>query len=538
MKKHVLYLLLIFIGCCSYGQSIKTSVDTTRNKIGAQFNMTISATVDSTNIVQFPRGDNFGRLQVIRSYVTDTIKQGGQYELIKRYGLTQFDSGRYTVPRLPVLINGRQTFTDSLSLEITAVEVDTLKQKMFEIKPAIEGRSKNGSWWWYILFGVLLTAIAFGIFYILKKRSTKPAEKVIYSSPIEKATSLLKTLESKQLWQRGEIKSYYSELTNIARTYIEEEIHIPAMESTTTELINALREVAGKKKLSISKETMQDLEVVLMQADLVKFAKSRPLDFEIEEDKKRIEKSIVLIHQAVPEELPDEDDVTLELLLREKQLKKQKQKRQRFILFGGVAATVLIIGILLAVKGVSEVKDALFGNPTRELLSGEWVSSEYGHPGIFVETPKVLKRVDAAKSLPQDGMALIKDMQTFTYGGLFEDFQIRLFTLSYKQETQIDLEKGIDGMLQYLEKEGAQNMIVKQEEFQTNEGLSGRKGYGTFSRIDTSNRSSKKYYYEVVLFGQQNGLQSVMIIHAENDEFAKQISERVLESVELTRTMP
>ena len=58
-------------------------------------------------------------------------------------------------------------------------------------------------------------------------------------------------LESKELIQRGEVKSYYSELTNIARNYIEEEIEIPAMESTTSELILALRKVANQKKLKL-----------------------------------------------------------------------------------------------------------------------------------------------------------------------------------------------------------------------------------------------------------------------------------------------
>jgi predicted nucleic acid-binding Zn-ribbon protein len=61
---------------------------------------------------------------------------------------------------------------------------------------------------------------------------------------------LLDTLE-KKLWQK-EVKAYYSELTDIARNYIEEAIEIPAMESTTSELIQGLRTASVKKNDAFS----------------------------------------------------------------------------------------------------------------------------------------------------------------------------------------------------------------------------------------------------------------------------------------------
>jgi hypothetical protein len=50
-------------------------------------------------------------------------------------------------------------------------------------------------------------------------------------------------------------------------------------------------------------------------------------------------------------------------------------------------------------------------------------------------------------------------------------------TLKFKQQTQIDLEKSMDGVLQSMK--CTQNMIVKQEEFETRgcQGLA----YGTFT---------------------------------------------------------
>ncbi len=535
MKKHIAFILLFLcLGLNAFAQQnrITTSIDTTRNKIGAQFNLTLKTTVDTSDLVVFPSGTNFGNLEVIRSYVIDTIKKDNQYELIKKYGLTQFDSGKYAIPRLPVLINEKRFYSDSLKIEISNVKVDTLKQKMYEIKAITKVDAPLGSWWKYVLGLLLIIGIGFLVYYLIKKLQVKKLEKEIYKTPIEKATSLLKNLETKQLWQKGEIKSYYSELTDIARIYIEEEIHIPAMESTTTELITALRKVANQKKMKLSKETLRDLEKVLQQADLVKFAKSKPLDFEITEDKKRIENSIVLIHKAVPEVVIDEGDNALDELLKEKLLKKQRNKR---ILLGVVSVIVLLfasIVILIATKGFDFVKDNLLGHPTKDLLQGEWVSSQYGYPGITIESPKVLKRVDNQK-LPTDDAAMVKDMQNFAYGSLLDNFYIMVSTFRFKQEMEMDLPKSLDISLKLMENQGAVNLIGDQTEFTTKEGLTGLKGFGTFSNIDPKNKKSIKMYYEIVLFGQQGGLQKIVIIHEEKDGYAKEISERMLNSVEL-----
>jgi hypothetical protein len=145
----------------------------------------------------------------------------------------------------------------------------------------------------------------------------------------------------------------------------------------------------------------------------------------------------------------------------------------------------------------------------------------------------VLKRVDLTKTLPKDGMALIKEMQSFAYGSVLDQFYLMISTLKFKQETQIDLAKSMDGILQSLEVQGAQNMIVKQEEFETKEGAKGIKAYGTFSQMDALTKSSVKMYYEALLFSQEGGLQQILLFHQEGDTYGNEISERVLNSVEL-----
>ena len=533
------YLLVLLFSSAVFAQQkqVVTSIDTIKNKIGAEFKLTLKTTVDTSAKVVFPKLKNIGALEVIRSYPIDTIKKNDRYELIKKYGLTQFDSGRYTIPSIKILINKKPFLSDSLLVDVANVKVDTLQQKMYDIKDIVSVENTTGNWWKYLLALVIILGIVALVYIYIKKHQKKKIEEEIFKTPIEKATSLLNNLEKKELWQKGEIKAYYSELTDIARNYIEEAIEIPAMESTTSELILGLRAASVKKKMTLSQETIENLERVLKQADLVKFAKSKPLDFEITEDRNKIQKAILTLDKSIPVEVPVEEDILLNEVQRQNQiriqLKKQRQKRiviaLSLFLFLLVATTTFFI----ITKGFDYVKDNIIGHPTKELLEGEWVKSEYGNPGIFIETPKVLKRMDAQKTLPKQTMALIKEMQLFQYGSMMDNFYIVVSTNKFKNPVELDLSKALEGSLKLIESQGGQNIIVKQEDFQTEGGVEGIKGYGTMDILDPISKSSQKAYYEILYFKQEQGLQQIMILHAEGDKYGNEIADRILNSVEL-----
>lgn len=540
--KTKLYLLLLLFSTVVFAQQkqVETSIDTTKNKIGAEFKLTLKTDVDTLSKVVFPDLKYIGALEVIQSYRIDTVRKGDRYELIKKYGLTQFDSGKYTIPSVKILINNKPFLSDPVLVEVANVPVDTLKQKMYDIKDVISVEESMGDWWKYLLALIVILGIGALVYWFIKKRQKKEIEEEVYKTPIEKATSLLNTLEKKELWQKGEVKAYYSELTDIARNYIEEAIEIPAMESTTSELIVGLRAASVKKKMTVSQETIENLERVLKQADLVKFAKSKPLDYEITEDRNKIQKAILTLDSSIPVVVELEEDTLLNEAQRQKQIEIQlKKKRNKRIVISVASVLFLLFATTLffiVTKGFSYVKDNVIGHPTKELLEGEWVKSTYGNPGVMIETPKVLKRIDLSKSLPKNGLALVKEMNSFAYGSVLDNFYLMVSTLKYKQDsTAVDLKKSLEVSLQTLETQGAQNMIVKQEDFETQQGISGIKGYGTFSRISDITKTSEKIYYEVLLFGQEGGLQQIMIFHEEGDQYANKISDRVLNSVELNQ---
>lgn len=535
-KLYLFVLTLFSVSVFAQQKQVTTAIDTTKNKIGAEFELTLKTNVDTLSKVVFPNLKNFGALEVIQSYPIDTIKKDDRYELVKKYGLTQFDSGKYVIPRIPVLINNKPFLTDSIRVEVNPVAVDTLKQKMYDIKGIVPVK-ESSDWWIYVLIVLAIAAIGYFVYRYIQKRQNKNIDELAFKTPIEKATILLNSLEKKELWQRGEVKTYYSELTDIARNYIEEAIHIPAMESTTSELIVALRAASSKNKIKLTPETAQNLERVLKQADLVKFAKSKPLDFEITEDRNKIEKVIVTLDQSIPEVI-DENDAHQKELLRQKMIK--RQKRNRILITVGVVLLLLFIttGYFIATKGFGYVKDAVIGNSSKDLVEGEWVFSEYGDPGVRVETPRVLRRLDASKSVPKDAAALIKDMTSFGFNTMTDEVYINVSTITYKKETELDLNKAYEEYLKIMEMRGAKNIFMKPEDFKTQQGIDGIRGYGTMSFIDPIQQKSNKVYCEILLFKQAGGLQQIMVAHAEGDKYGEQILSRVINSVELKTTAP
>ncbi len=529
------YILFLLISMSLFAQKqVETKIDVKKNKIGAQFNLTYKTNVDTAAKVVFPTLKNFGKMEVIRSYVIDTIKHGARYDLIKKYGVTQFDSGKYVIPSLKVLINNKVFATDSILVEVSDVKVDTLKQKLFDIKPIAESEYQLSNFWRYLLIILLIFGLGALTYWLIKKYRKKQVEEVEeLKSPIERATILLKNLEKKELWQKGAVKEYYSELTDIARNYIEEAIEIPAMESTTSELIVALRAASIKKKMTVSVETLENLERVLKQADLVKFAKSRPLDFEIAEDKNKIEKAILTLDKSIPIEVEQEEDTSEWDEMRRLQ-KLKKEKRTRIInAVGFLFGTLLVLFILLvSTKGFDYVKDQIIGSETKDLVEGQWVSSEYGNPKLYIETPKVLTRRDTSNLFPAEVKKMLKEASVFTYGSLQSNFYIALATATPKQELDYDLQKGLE---EVIDKFGGQNVLLKQEEFQTKMGVIGLKGYGTMSLLDPVNKNSVKLYFEILLFKENGGYQQVILFHEEGDKYAEQISEKVMNSVEFKK---
>ncbi|PHS10755.1 MAG: hypothetical protein COA88_00255 [Kordia sp.] len=538
-------LFFVFFANVSTAQQIKVAIDTASILIGEELKLTLSVEVDTIDLVVFPEAKSLGLLEVIASYKIDTLRNKSKYILNKEYGLTQFDSGHYTIPQQKIIINSKIFITDSLLVEVRDVVVDTSKQKLFDIKPVIEIDKPSEEfpmWIAYVVIGLLLLGILLYFLFFRKTKAEREEENKL--APFEEAIQHLAQLDSKGLLAANEYKKYYSELTDVLKKYLDEKVYDNALESTSDELIEQLELLRDSGKLPISKEAIAELNVVLKTSDLVKFAKSQPDEGTARVDRNTIEKMLHETKQAIPE--PTEEDLLLNEQYRIAQERKKKRKKFIYASVTGVALIILTV-IGLGVKyGFSELKDEVFGHPTKELLEGKWIRSAYGDPAIVVTTPKVLKRVS-------NEQLEAMNTQSFGYGSMTGNFALVLNTTQIpetaqdalsqmnsdseneEEEQKIDLEQVNEMTLQRLAQQGATDLIVKQEEYSGN-GLSGMKAFGSLNIKNPVTGGVQATNYEIITFQQGNALQQIIVFYQKDDNYAAKIVKKVMDSAELKKT--
>ena len=529
--KAVMFLLFImlFHGTQVLAQ-VKAAVDSTSILIGQEIRYKMQVETDSTNLVVFPEGQTFQPLEVIDTYNTDTLKNGSKSILTKEYALTQFDSGSYTIPRQKILIADQVFFTDSISVEVRNVAVDTTKQKMYAIKPLVEVEAPLIINWkkWLLWIGIPLLLIGIIAFFVLRKRKIKGAKEQDLP-PYERAMLALKRIDESHLLEQDSHKEYYSQLSDTARKYIDEEIYDHAMESTTDELIAKLDQEIKSGSLNLDKATINELKHVLQTADLVKFAKSRPDILNAKNDRKIIESVIVKTKDAIPE--PTEEE-----LLADEEFRKDLEKRRRTkkVIIGSIAAIALVIitlVVFIVIKGYDVVKDSILGHPTKELAEGEWISSAYGSPPVTISTPEVLIR--NVYQMTEEQKQILKGSESFVYGKISDNFYIAVTTMSSVAQKDIDLSKAVESNVGYLESQGGKNITVKDEEYKTLGGAKGIKVFGNFQIKNAVTQEEQKKEYVILNFAEKGGFQQITVVYDIEDRYAKDVAERIINSVEL-----
>ncbi len=542
--KHIINVLskqlTVLTVCCFFltiasNAQVTSSIDTTKIKIGEQITYKIQVEADTTDLVVFPEGQTFMPLEMIESYKVDTTKNNARFKLIKKYGLTQFDSGSYMIPKQKVVIGTKTVFTDSLNVEVFSVAVDTTKQNLYDIKPLIEVEKGVSNWWIYLLIALVsLGLIGFLLYwFIWRKKPLTEEEEIAMLPPYDRAKLALKKLDESNYLQRSELKDYYSELTFIIRKYLDEKVYDRALESTTDELVDRLNMLKDASQIELSQTDIDNIETILKRADLVKFAKSAP-DIELARiDRDTIDVEIDQVKEALPE--PTEEEKLLNKQYKEEQ--DRKKKREKIILT--VCASILIlvatyVGFGLK-YGFKYVADTIIGNETKELLEGDWVKSDYGVPPIMISTPVVLERIELQAI---DTIQQVK-RTAFGYGDLDSAFNIGVGTTQYNlpEGEEIDINGAVEETIKSLENNGARNLLVKQEQFITPNAAEGLKVFGTgeFPTDVKDQYRSGEYLILIFVADDKSVMQKVALIWNNEDEYTNQIMDRILNSVELKK---
>ena len=244
----------------------------------------------------------------------DTTDLGNNRIQIDRSLIVQaFDSGVWEIPAALYVI-GRDTFrSNALNLKVIPVPVDTLKT-VHPYKPVADVPFHIVDyipdfiveyWWIFLTIGIIAVFLTLLIILYKRYRAGIPliAHKAPEIPPYEEAIQALNAIKESHIWENGNDKEYYSRLTDVLRRYIFRRFAIYAVEMTSSEIISALK--ANEE----TREVHELIKAVFDIADLVKFAKVRPLP---DDNVASLRRAMSFVEQTKPSEPQPEEDAPAE----------------------------------------------------------------------------------------------------------------------------------------------------------------------------------------------------------------------------------
>lgn len=264
-------------------QEVKLTVeiDSANARIGEHRTLSITAKgpIATTLILPVFKDTINSKIEILRIIPPDTLISGQERIIRQQLVITSFDSGYHVIA--PIILKAISESNDTLDVQseaflfyVQGVELDE-NADIRDIKPPLRAPYTLREllpWLGIALLGALLV-IAWFYYrrYSRKKTKTEKTTPLFTEPPHITALRELEKLREARLWEKGDLKGYYTRLTDIIRTYIEHAQGVAAIEMTTDEIISALRQKYHKEEWVVL------LRLMMQTADMVKFAKALPL---------------------------------------------------------------------------------------------------------------------------------------------------------------------------------------------------------------------------------------------------------------------
>jgi len=275
-------LCLLHAAASAQEVKVTSAPDTTAILIGDQTGFTVSAVIPSGTVAGLSEaGDTLaGKIVVLRRSPRDsTAGPDGKIIISDRYLITAFDSGTYNIPPFYAEVASGDTllryYSENSSLRVLRPDVTPPDSTdvIFDIVPPRRAPVTFAE----IVPWLVIAVVAAVLLYLLARFLPRnPLRRFVKPLPPPDPAHVialreLSALSSEELWQKGEIKEYYSRLSDILRRYIDNRYGISSPELTTDETVRMLQRAAVTTgaQMSVVKE-------ILSLSDMVKFAKYVP----------------------------------------------------------------------------------------------------------------------------------------------------------------------------------------------------------------------------------------------------------------------
>lgn len=266
--------ILLAIAPSVYGQQLETYARQDSINSGDIIMYSIVLSLDTLyNEITFPDSSSFGEDLFIRrrqQFRINDLKDSLVYEL------QYFGDSDLNIDQLPVALSGNSGVktlnTDPISIPFKTLLPDQDPQ----LRPAKSIFEFLRSNWPYILAFILLCVVAYFLYRYWRNNKDNAPPKDIYTpppfyNPLHGLNEKLAQLQRHEALTRGvEFKAFYVSLGDALRAYFEELYQIPALESTSRELMRYL------DAFGVEPSMVKNTRSVLSEADMVKFAKFTP----------------------------------------------------------------------------------------------------------------------------------------------------------------------------------------------------------------------------------------------------------------------
>ena len=255
--------------------TLETSLDTTLLTVGDRITLTVSVEHQAGATVEWPDSLDLAPFEVLAAQAAEPTTTGDRTTSRASFSLTTFELGALDLPSFGVTVRGADGSEQVLATDRYAVEVMSVGVDEGGDIRAIRGPLsipvsvlRIGLWLLaLVLIGTALYAMARRL-----RRREPPADAPVEPSrpPHEIALDALARLEASAMLERGAVKEFHIEVSEILRRYIEARYRVPALEMTTAEVLS------GLARVGVGAEFREGLRRFLDQCDMVKFAKVRP----------------------------------------------------------------------------------------------------------------------------------------------------------------------------------------------------------------------------------------------------------------------
>lgn len=217
-------------------------------------------------------------LEILEPFTDTLFKNGSQLLWQGRYKITAWDTGLLVIPASGILYKDSLFELPSVSLKATAPkliagkDIYDIKENFIEI-PVFSVQWFQNNWLW---LSILLFLLCATLFYLLRNRKNRQRKTVKELSLKDKSLVALEALQKAQLWQKGQLKEHYFELSYLLRSYLSARYELNLLESTSQQATLLLSQKA------LAADTVQTIKTILGYADMAKFAKSAPSEAEIQ----------------------------------------------------------------------------------------------------------------------------------------------------------------------------------------------------------------------------------------------------------------